>query len=720
MHHPGQYPWIDAQLRGVPVPDGLVKRLREVALADDAGLDDALRGVPLPSGLPERLRWSIATEDPGLDALLRGVPVPYRVMCNLRATPGRRATFQRIANWVVAATLMVAIGLSYLGAAMGLLIAGLPVRPEPKPQLAWFIEGGLLPDMSDDALGVLRLESLAEVASVGGQAETGPAVEWPRPPSLLEAAPPAAPIPIDEFTLFARRLPGGVDPLLDVTPYRWSTALGSHAPFDEPPGWQEASLLRPRGIPAPTVPAFDSGFRIRYGIFPFVPTAADDALRAVSLPLNVGTDSYELTRRSVAEGRLPPPGAIRTEEFLAALDYGFPEPVERATRLSMFGGPSPFVPGAFVLQAGVKAVETASAPRPPVHLVLTLDVSAGPRGEQRISILRQALGELERWLLPDDKLSLVAFHRGAEVLAERASPEDIDSLQAALARLAGQAMTNPGAGLAAAYALARTPDESQPDLRPMVVFFTDGMPDLPLGDSVRVERQLADAAAEGIALQVVASRLAAETFHAQLQTFAAAGSGRLWPVDDPRQFAWALREAVTGQPQRVAENVRLTVRFEPKAVPFYRVLGHEPGAVTMEVASVLHAGQCGTALFDVRLRPGLSPGEVLATAELTWREPGGGLHQRETVVIRRGDVPDTWVEAPPPVQAAIVAAEAGELLRRSVFTQYYRPRQGSLAALAELIDQVDSTLWEEPSFRDFAEVVQRAVKARPHRGGGAR
>ena len=68
---------------------------------------------------------------------------------------------------------------------------------------------------------------------------------------------------------------------------------------------------------------------------------------------------------------------------------------------------------------------------------------------------------------------------------------------------------------------------------------------------------------------------------------------------------------------------------------------------------------------------------------------------------------------------ALAVAEAGELLRGSVYTQL-RPRPGTLAAMADLLEQLDTEVWQEPSFRDFAEVVRGAIKARPYRGGAAR
>lgn len=713
MFKPNPHPWIDAQLRSVPVPEDLPQHLRAVTLGD-ADLDDQLRGVPLPSRLTGRLRFAVAGDDDGIDALLREVHVPYRVVQKLRAAPGYRLRFQRIAGWVAAASLAVAIGLSYFGAAMGLLIAGLPAPPQPAPELAWYVAGELMPDLSDATLDVMQLEVLSEGGGEGEEWAAWPPVEVPEPPLLARRSPPPSPYRFDEFTLFSRQQ-GVVDPFLDSTPARWGV-FGAHEPFDEPGGWQEAQSIRPRGIPAPTVAGFNSSILVRFGVFPFVPTAADESLHSVSVPLNVSTESFDSTRHSVTEGRLPAPERVRTEEFLAALDYPFPQPSANGVRVSLFGGPSPFVPGAFVLQGGVQAAEVAVVPRPPVHLVLVVDVSSGNRRRHRLSIVRRALADLCRQLGTEDRISLVAYDRHAEVIAERAGRDHAEQLQNALRGFSGRGATNPGAGLTAAYVLAHDAGEFLPATQPLVVLLSDELGNLPIGAAARIERRLSEAAAEGIRLHVVASGPAPDPLNVQLQSLAAAGSGRVWVAEDARRLGWVLREIVSGQPQVVAEDVRLTLRFDPRSVPFYRLLGHEPGAKTLESGCVLYSGQSGTALFDVRLRQGLTAGDVLATAELTWREPGSDRRERETAVIRLGDLPATLVESPLPLQAAMVAAETGELLRRSVYTQL-RPRPGSLAGVVELLDQLDTELWQNPSFCDFAEVVQGAIKARPHRGG---
>ena len=68
---------LDAQLRAVTVPSGLLERLMALPYADDAGLDEATRANEVPEGLLQRLAViPLADDDAGLDEALRNVTVP--------------------------------------------------------------------------------------------------------------------------------------------------------------------------------------------------------------------------------------------------------------------------------------------------------------------------------------------------------------------------------------------------------------------------------------------------------------------------------------------------------------------------------------------------------------------------------------------------------------------------------------------------------------------
>jgi len=64
-------------------------------------------------------------------------------------------------------------------------------------------------------------------------------------------------------------------------------------------------------------------------------------------------------------------------------------------------------------------------------------------------------------------------------------------------------------------------------------------------------------------------------------------------------------------------------------------------------------------------------------------------------------------------------AETVEVLRKSPFT-LQRPKPRSLAGVLDLAEQLDTRLYQWPSFVRFIELVEQADRAKPHRRGGGR
>ncbi len=58
-------------------------------------------------------------------------------------------------------------------------------------------------------------------------------------------------------------------------------------------------------------------------------------------------------------------------------------------------------------------------------------------------------------------------------------------------------------------------------------------------------------------------------------------------------------------------------------------------------------------------------------------------------------------------------AQAAEVLRKSPFVRTPRTALVALARVWDLAGQVDSRLWQRPSFVDFVELVEQAMRAKP-------
>ena len=118
---------LDARLRDVPVPDGLLDRLMALPLAGEEGVDELVRDVAVPAGLLQRLQAIALADDDGLDEALRNVPVPDDLVTSchqhvrryLARLEGRHPMDRalRIMRIAMAASLILAVTLS-LGSAV--------------------------------------------------------------------------------------------------------------------------------------------------------------------------------------------------------------------------------------------------------------------------------------------------------------------------------------------------------------------------------------------------------------------------------------------------------------------------------------------------------------------------------------------------------------------------------------------------------------------------
>ena len=193
-------------------------------------------------------------------------------------------------------------------------------------------------------------------------------------------------------------------------------------------------------------------------------------------PLGADGASYELTRRYLEDKELPPPEVVRTEDFLASLDYDFPPPSNgRALGLSLAAGPSPLRgEGYCLLQVGVQARHLPEVEHPPVHLVLVADTSAAMRWGGRLDMVRAAFGRLARRLGPADRLSLIAFNDDARVVIQDVGPGEFDQFVEAARSLRAEGSSNVAAGLGKAYLLAGQQAANRPAVR-IAILTDDGL-----------------------------------------------------------------------------------------------------------------------------------------------------------------------------------------------------------------------------------------------------
>lgn len=697
----GSDPWLDARLRNVPLPAGMLARLNQLG-KDAAESQESADGprifrpnqpVPLGPGI----------SDAQMDAVLQEVPVPAGLCQRLeRISLEPRPRF-RGRQLALAASVLVAVGLAY---AWRSTIFMLTPDPGTSPEIAANQDNALnhlaieTPDPLDEDRSTARDELDASMEELDAERaidelrwqlvlQANPSIYPPDDVSVPNSPELATPPNINKQSVFA------ADGTLDSLPELELVDLSS----------------APQGIAPPLTPGYDLRFRAKYGQNPFVTPANHRDLQTLRVPLVTSTTSYQQAWRALADRKLLPADDVRVEEFLAAVEYDFPAAPAGSVALRTAAGPSPFAdPRMRLLQIGVQTGALVEQRRAGTLLCVVVDTSASMRRGGRLAMVRRALADVARQLNEADRVSLVASSDQSKMLVEAAGPDKLSRILAAVYALEPERATNVGAGLEMACSSTLAEQLSAGMLR-RVVLVTDGLADVSDEAAQKMASLAANAASNGVALQVlnVGTQLADSETKA-LEQIARSGGGALAGVADADAIRFALLEALTGRKQVVAREASLKITFNPKSVAAYRLLGHETETLTGSTAAPsaidLRAGEAATALLELRLNP--QGGDDVATVELTWLDAVSGEQRSTRQRVSRLQFAKSFAEAPLALQTAAIVAHAAELLRGSYFVGSVK----SMAPVLDLAAQASPLVTERPGMKAFLSFVEQAEKVR--------
>ena len=96
------------------------------------------------------------------------------------------------------------------------------------------------------------------------------------------------------------------------------------------------------GLTPPNCTAYHDVFFKGHGTNPFMDTEDDNMS---TFGMDADSASYSVTRRYLQDGHLPPPEAVRVEEFINAFDYNYSPPTDAAFAVHLEGVPSKFGKG---------------------------------------------------------------------------------------------------------------------------------------------------------------------------------------------------------------------------------------------------------------------------------------------------------------------------------------------------------------------------------------
>ena len=461
----------------------------------------------------------------------------------------------------------------------------------------------------------------------------------------------------------------------------------------------------PPGLTPPNGAAFDDVFFKNYGVNPFIDTEDD---HFSTFGMDVDTASYSVTRRYLRDGHLPPPEAVRVEEFVNAFDYNYDPPLHEAFSLHIEGTPSKFGEGKRLqlLRIGIQGRVVPTENRKDAILTFVIDVSGSMARENRLGLVKRALTLLVKQLRPGDEVGIVVYGSHAKILLPHTGVEAREEILDAINALAPEGSTNAEEGLRMGYDLALKNARFGNINR--VILCSDGVANVGQTGHDAILREVHAQVEEGITLTTVGFGMG--NFNDILmEQLANKGNGSYAYVDTLNEARRIFVENLTGTLQVIARDAKVQVEFNPQVVSRFRLLGYENRRLDHEDfrdddadGGEIGSGHSVTALYEIKLHEG-AVGQ-LATVFIRHEDPDTRQVTEVSKDIFAAELEDTFEDASPEFQLAAAIAEFAEILRDSFWAQ-----EGSLKTVHQVIEGILPQIQDEGS-DELIHLVNQAAR----------
>jgi Ca-activated chloride channel family protein len=443
--------------------------------------------------------------------------------------------------------------------------------------------------------------------------------------------------------------------------------------------------------------------------------------------VDVDTASYAKARRYIEQANcLPPPDAVRIEEFVNYFSYDYAPPegdVPFSAHVEVAA--CPWQPEHRLLRIGLAGKQIHADDRPAANLVFLLDVSGSMQPDDKLPRVRRAMQLLVEQLREQDQVAIVVYAAATGLVLPTTSGFQKEKIASALDSLAAGGSTNGGAGIRLAYDTAQASFIKGGTNR--VILCTDGDFNVGTTSTAELERLVEERAKGSVFLTVLGFGMGNHNDE-MMEKLADKGNGNYGYVDSEQEAHKLLVEQAGGTLVTIAKDVKLQLEFNPLTVGAYRLIGYEDRLLRAEDfnddkkdAGEIGAGHTVTALYELvpagkpvetpevdelkyqrRAAPtaAASSGELL-TLKLRYKDPDG-QESHEPLVVVAGDAGHDFAQASADFHFASAVAGFGLVLRDSLF-------KGNLTYDA-VVELAAGALGADPEGRraEFVELVKKA------------
>lgn len=317
--------------------------------------------------------------------------------------------------------------------------------------------------------------------------------------------------------------------------------------------------------------------------------------------IDTDTASYSNMRRFILNGQSIREGSIRSEELINYFDYA-PAEIEKG---KPFGvkytvGECPWNTEHNLAMITVSG-EELKEPKPS-NIVFLIDISGSMYSYNKLPLVKQSLGLLLEKLGENDKISVVTYASGTEVVLEPTPATEKEKIMNVIDNLNAGGGTWGESGINLAYEQA---EKYKCDGNNRVILCTDGDFNVGISSESGLEALISEKRESGIFLSVLGFGMGNYKDN-KMEVLADKGNGNYAYIDNLREAKKVLVDDMTKTIYTIAKDVKIQVEFNPEMVSQYRLIGYENRLLNNEDfdndkkdAGELGAGASVTVLYEI-------------------------------------------------------------------------------------------------------------------------
>lgn len=291
---------------------------------------------------------------------------------------------------------------------------------------------------------------------------------------------------------------------------------------------------------------------------------------------DVDTASYCNLRRMINDGYSIsdlPSGAVRIEEMLNYFNYDYKAPTgSDLFSIQAQAAQCPWNPDSQLLVLGFATAPEGQAAEKGSNLVFLIDVSGSMNSSDKLDLLQDSFATLLESLGPNDRVSIVTYASGEEIVLEGAHGDDERTIIKAIYKLHANGSTNGEAGLKQAYEVAERNFIEGGVNR--IILASDGDLNVGMTSESDLYDFVDDKRETGIYLSVLGFG-SGNYKDNKMEILADHGNGSYHYIDSIEEAERVLKEKLTANLVPFADNVKVQVEFNPAQVKAYRLIGYE-------------------------------------------------------------------------------------------------------------------------------------------------